>query len=155
MEGAGSKTRTTSREAHLTLLLPFPGTHAYCQQNAELTIDAASLRAQTPTMFELQVAYSLELWEELLLDFIEAQSKGAQEQWVVMGNSIGGEAYMAQIVLVKRPQACCHVLQYITSFIGGICRLLLALQISLWRSAHTTDLSIPATMSSFSRLCSS
>lgn len=34
--------------------------------------------------------FSLELWEEMLTDFINDKSKDKLEQWVVMGNSIGG-----------------------------------------------------------------
>ncbi|CAN0392315.1 unnamed protein product, partial [Hapterophycus canaliculatus] len=36
------------------------------------------------------VEFSLELWQEMLTDFINEKSRTAQEQWVVMGNSIGG-----------------------------------------------------------------
>ncbi|CAM9422958.1 unnamed protein product, partial [Ectocarpus sp. 6 AP-2014] len=36
------------------------------------------------------VEFSLELWQEMLTDFISDKSRGATEQWVVMGNSIGG-----------------------------------------------------------------
>ena len=34
--------------------------------------------------------FSLELWQEMLTEFIIEKSKEASEQWVVMGNSIGG-----------------------------------------------------------------
>lgn len=34
--------------------------------------------------------YSLELWQEMLTDFIGEKSRSPQEQWIVMGNSIGG-----------------------------------------------------------------
>lgn len=34
--------------------------------------------------------FSLELWQEMLTDFIEEKSRVPTEQWVVMGNSIGG-----------------------------------------------------------------
>jgi alpha-beta hydrolase superfamily lysophospholipase len=37
----------------------------------------------------MQETYSLELWLELLLDFIKDQSQ-PKDSWVVMGNSIGG-----------------------------------------------------------------
>lgn len=36
------------------------------------------------------VKYELELWRELVCDFIKAKSKTPSEQWIVMGNSIGG-----------------------------------------------------------------
>ncbi|CAN0256021.1 unnamed protein product [Ectocarpus sp. 12 AP-2014] len=36
------------------------------------------------------VEFSLELWQEMLTDFISDKSRGESEQWVVMGNSIGG-----------------------------------------------------------------
>lgn len=36
------------------------------------------------------VTYSLELWQEMLGDFIDAKSAEESEPWVVMGNSIGG-----------------------------------------------------------------
>ncbi|CAN0401342.1 unnamed protein product, partial [Ectocarpus fasciculatus] len=36
------------------------------------------------------VEFSLELWQEMLTDFIGDKSRGVSEQWVVMGNSIGG-----------------------------------------------------------------
>jgi alpha-beta hydrolase superfamily lysophospholipase len=39
--------------------------------------------------FTKQETYSLELWLELLLDFIKDQSQ-PKDSWVVMGNSIGG-----------------------------------------------------------------
>lgn len=34
--------------------------------------------------------YSLELWQEILGDFIDAKSREASEPWVIMGNSLGG-----------------------------------------------------------------
>lgn len=34
--------------------------------------------------------FSLELWEEMLTDFINDKSTDKSQQWVVMGNSIGG-----------------------------------------------------------------
>ncbi|CAN0021466.1 unnamed protein product [Pylaiella littoralis] len=36
------------------------------------------------------IEYSLELWQEMLTDFIAEKSGDEKEQWVVMGNSIGG-----------------------------------------------------------------
>eukprot|EP00904_Undaria_pinnatifida_P000299 jgi/Undpi1/1026/HiC_scaffold_10.g04490.m1 len=36
------------------------------------------------------VEFSLELWQEMLTEFITEKSRDASEQWVVMGNSIGG-----------------------------------------------------------------
>lgn len=38
-----------------------------------------------------QVEYCMELWEELMLDFIQKMSRSEGERWVVMGNSIGGK----------------------------------------------------------------
>lgn len=34
--------------------------------------------------------FSLELWQEMLTEFITQKSRDASEQWVIMGNSIGG-----------------------------------------------------------------
>lgn len=34
--------------------------------------------------------FSLELWQEMLTDFIHDKSRDPAERWVVMGNSIGG-----------------------------------------------------------------
>jgi alpha-beta hydrolase superfamily lysophospholipase len=44
---------------------------------------------QNYSLHTKQETYSLELWLELLLDFIKDQSQ-PKDSWVVMGNSIGG-----------------------------------------------------------------
>lgn len=57
--------------------------HAYSANSAMPPSAAPS------TSFE-QTQYSLELWQEMLTDFIAEKSGDEKEQWVVMGNSIGG-----------------------------------------------------------------
>ncbi|CAN0362478.1 unnamed protein product [Ascophyllum nodosum] len=37
-----------------------------------------------------EIEYSLELWQEMLTDFIKEMSRDSSEQWIVMGNSLGG-----------------------------------------------------------------
>jgi hypothetical protein len=60
-----------------------------------------------------QEAYSLELWEELLLDFIQAQSRTPSERWVIMGNSIGGEpSHPSPHCLLSQAKRLMHVLAH-------------------------------------------
>lgn len=59
-------------------------------QTATLLLASHAAYASYPSSCFVFVKYSLELWQEILTDFIKEMSLDPTEQWIVMGNSLGG-----------------------------------------------------------------